>query len=135
MGLCAFEWILIVDYAILLCSSYRVIFSVDISVSSSKKGSKTWCSESGMSFVGTSLSTRKSIFSVAGVFFYVTFLSVCEVSLELEKFPLAFIVEPALFMFLCSLLICCFVCSACGLYGVIKGWIKVFFSLISPLRK
>ena len=66
--------------------STGLYFSVGISLSSSKKGSKTWCSESGMSFVGTSLSTRKSLLSVAGVFFDVTFLSACEVSLELEKF-------------------------------------------------
>ena len=88
-----------------------------------------------MSFVGTSLSTRKSMLSVTGVFFDITFLSVSEVSLELEKFYLAFIVELALLVFLFSLLICCFVCSACDVYGVIKDLIKVFFSLISPHRK
>ena len=81
----------------------RLYFSVRISLSS-KNGSETWCLEPGMSFVGISLSTRKSISSVAGVFFYVTFLSVCEVSLELEKFSLAFIVEISLLVFLCSLL-------------------------------
>ena len=88
-----------------------------------------------MSFVGTSLSTQKSILSVTGVFFDITFLSVCEVSLELEKFSLDFIVELALLVFLFSLSICCFVCFACDVYGVIKDFIKMFFSLISPLRK
>ena len=44
-------------------------FSVGISLSSSKRGSKMRCSESGMSFVAAILSTRKSILSVAGVFF------------------------------------------------------------------
>ena len=68
-------------------------------------------------------------------FFYVTSLSVLEVSLELEKFSLACIEELALLVFLCSLLICCFVSSACGVYGVIKDLIKVFFSLISHLKK
>ena len=53
-------------------------------------------------------------------FFDVTFLFVTEVSLELEKFSLAFIVELALLVFFCSSLTCCFVCSACGVYGVIK---------------
>ena len=68
-------------------------------------------------------------------FFDVTFLSVTEVSLELGKFSLAFIVELALLVTFCSLLTCCFVYSACGVYGVIKDLIKVFFSLISLLKK
>ena len=104
-------------------------FSVGIFLSSSKKGSKAWCSVSGMSFEGTSLSTWKSILSVAGFFF------LCYIFIGLWSFfgigqiYFAFIVELALLVFLCSLLICCFACSACGFYGVIKEFSQFFFEI------